>query len=211
MLSLEYTFKTIFQLFSYISPFLLGFFLIVSSIFNQDLKGLIYLAGVLIATMINIPIMQMINNTPPTNSDGEYDINGSFCNIVNWTGNKTIYRSPSSSLLFIAFTATYLILPMRANNNANYAVVVFLMSVLGIDWVTKVKSGCTTNSGAALGVLLGYVFALIWYTMLFQGGYKSLLYFNTLNSNRLMCSRPSEQTFKCSVYKNGQLVSSNIV
>ena len=39
---------------------------------------------------------------------------------------------------------------------------------------------------------------------------KEFLYFNELGSNNVVCKRPSEQTFKCSVYKNGELISSNI-
>ena len=31
-----------------------------------------------------------------------------------------------------------------------------------------------------------------------------------LQSNNIICARPSKQTFKCSVYKNGQLISSNV-
>jgi hypothetical protein len=42
-------------------------------------------------------------------------------------------------------------------------------------------------------------------------GYDSLLYFDELESNNVTCSRPSKQTFKCSVYKNGELISSNVV
>ena len=35
--------------------------------------------------------------------------------------------------------------------------------------------------------------------------------FNELDSNKVMCSRPSKQTFKCSVYKHGELITSNTV
>ena len=38
----------------------------------------------------------------------------------------------------------------------------------------------------------------------------SLLYFDEFISNNVVCSRPTEQTFRCSVYKNGELISNNI-
>ena len=43
------TFSNIFKIFSAISPLLLGFFLVMSSLFNKNIKGLVYLSGVLLA------------------------------------------------------------------------------------------------------------------------------------------------------------------
>ena len=203
MISLEM--GNLFQLISFISPFMLAFFLIIGSLFNQDVRGLIYLAGVLIATLINSVLMSIIQD------ERDSDAPPLFCSIFNLTDAQTKYTSPSPTTLFIAFTATYLILPMKANNNVNYAVVVFLIGLLGIDWVTKVKSGCTSNSGALLGILTGCLLGLMWYSVILQSGYKTLLYFDALNSNKVYCNRPSKQTFKCSVYKNGELISNNTV
>lgn len=199
------TMGNLFQLISFISPFMLAFFLIVGSLFNQDIRGLIYLAGVLIATLINSVLMSIIQDERPEGTPAL------FCSIFNLTDAQTKYTSPSPTTLFIAFTATYLILPMKANNNVNYAVVVFLIGLLGIDWVTKVKSQCTSNSGALLGILTGWLLGTIWYTIILQSGYKTLLYFDALNSNKVYCKRPSKQTFKCSVYKNGELIANNSV
>ena len=36
--------------------------------------------------------------------------------------------------------------------------------------------------------------------------FESLLFFNDLTSNNVVCKRPTNQTFKCSVYKNGQVI-----
>ena len=62
-----------------------------------------------------------------------------------------------------------------------------------------------------LGALVGFILGTLWYTLFHTSGYDSLLYFDELRSNKVVCSRPAKQSFKCSVYKNGQLVSSNIV
>ena len=50
----------IIQFVSALSPFLLSTFLVMSSIFNQDLKGLVYLAGLLIAGSINVFLMNIL-------------------------------------------------------------------------------------------------------------------------------------------------------
>ena len=47
------TVGNIFQLISFTGPLILGFFMVIMSVFNQDIRGIIYLAGVLIASIIN--------------------------------------------------------------------------------------------------------------------------------------------------------------
>jgi hypothetical protein len=93
----------------------------------------------------------------------------------------------------------------------NYAVLAFLLTLLGIDFITKVQNKCTTYAGSALGGLVGFLFGTIWYVLFHAMGFDSLLYFDELRSDNVICSRPTKQTFKCSVYKNGEIISSNVV
>ena len=83
--------------------------------------------------------------------------------------------------------------------------------MLAVNSVTKVLKKCTTYGGTVLGTLVGLVMGGVWYSIFHMSGYDSLLYFDELKSNNVQCSRPSKQSFKCSVYKNGQLISSNVV
>jgi hypothetical protein len=201
-MAIALTLSNVLQLFSAISPLLLGFFLVMSSLFNQDIKGLVYLGGVLLASVINIFLMNQIGS--------EKNINSSMsCNLVE-IPYLTRYNSPAPSCLFIAFTIAYLVLPMKYNNQMNYVVLASLLCLYGLDAVTKVMNKCTTLSGSILGGLVGLILGAAWFSVFHYTGYDSLLYFDELTSNRIACSRPSKQTFKCSVYKNGQLISSNI-
>jgi hypothetical protein len=86
----------------------------------------------------------------------------------------------------------------------------FLLGLLFLDMLTKVQNKCTTYPGAALGALVGGLFGLFWYGIFNATGYGSLLYFDELRSDNVMCSKPTKQTFKCQVYKNGELISSSI-
>lgn len=202
-MTIAFTTSNIFQLFSAISPLLLGFFLVMSSLFNLNLKGLVYLAGVLLASAINILLMQVIKN--PKSPGRNF-----ACNMIEYPDVMTSYDSPSISSVFIAFTTAYLVLPMNYNEQMNYPVLACLLFLLGMDGYNKVRLSCTPTSGVIFGSLFGFLLGSIWYLIFHKGGYDSLLYFDELKSNKVMCSKPSKQTFKCSVYKNGQLVSSNI-
>ena len=202
-MAIKLTLSNMLQLFSAMSPLLLGFFLVMSSLFNQNIKGIVYLAGVLIASVINIFIMNQIQS--PVDPGASVS-----CNLVD-IPYLTQFNSPAPTSLFIAFTIAYLLLPMHYNSQMNYVVVAALLCLLILDAVTKVNNKCTTSGGTILGSLVGLVLGAIWYTLFHFSGYDSLLYFDELQSNRVMCNKPSKQTFKCSVYKNGSLISSNIV
>lgn len=201
-MAIQLTVSNVLQFFSFISPSLLVFFLFMSSLFNQNLKGLVYLAGVLIASLINILFMNLIGS-------GKDENEAFSCSIFD-IPHVSQYNSPYPSSLIIAFTVAYLVLPMKYNNQLNYAVLGFLLLLLGIDILTKVQNKCTTYAGAILGGLIGFLLGSIWYIFFHGAGFDSLLYFDELRSDNVVCSRPSKQTFKCSVYKNGELISSNL-
>ena len=202
-MAIKLTFSNILQLFAALAPLLLGFFLVMSSLFNQSLKGMVYLAGVLMASVINIFLMNQIKS--PVSDKASLS-----CNLVDLPF-ITEFNSPAPSSLFIAFTIAYLVLPMKYNNNMNYVILASLLGLFGIDAITKIQNNCTTAGGSFLGALVGFILGSIWYTLFHVSGYDSLLYFDELESNNVTCSRPSKQTFKCSVYKNGELISSNIL
>ena len=202
-MAVQLNFQNILELFSFFSPLLLGFFLIFSSLINQNLKGLVYLGGVLIATVINIFLMNQIKSPK---LEGE-KMSCNFISLPFLLG----YNSPAPTSMFIAFTIAYLVLPMKYNNQMNYIILASLLCLLLLDSITKVSNKCTTSGGTVLGSAVGFLLGALWYTLFHTTGYDSLLYFDELRSNRVLCARPSKQSFKCSVYKNGQLISSNIV
>ena len=63
--------------------------------------------------------------------------------------------------------------------------------------------------GVISGGIIGYVIGIVYYSILKSTGNERFLYLNELKSNNVVCSKPSEQQFKCAVYKNGQLISTN--
>ena len=66
--------------------------------------------------------------------------------------------------------------------------------------------GCTTPMGIFLGGLIGILSGIIYWAMLYYTESEKLLYFQPETSNNVVCNRPSKQTFRCKVYKNGKLI-----
>ncbi len=196
------TISNLLKFLSLFSPLFIGFFMLMLTLFNQDVKGLIYLAGIMMALVANIVIQYIIQDEPDPNRE-------LFCDLFSPI-SLSPYTSPSTSSLFIAFTIAYLLLPMKYNNNMNYGVILFLLFMFAIDAYVKTYSKCSSISGSIIGGLAGFLFGCIWYAIFHATGYDSLLYFDTYSSNRVFCAKPSKQSFKCSVYKNGKIISSSV-
>lgn len=199
---IKLTIPNMLQLTSVLSPILISFFLVMTSILNQNVKGLIYLAGALITLVFNIFLMNFIKS--PIDKDAPFT-----CNLVELPF-LTEFNSPAPSCVLLAYTTVYLLQPLFLNYGLlhNIPLTILLLSLLGIDATTKVYNKCTSKSGALIGALFGSLCGIIWYNIFKVAGFESLLYFDEIDSNNVHCSRPSKQTFKCSVYKNGQLISS---
>jgi len=198
-MAMQLNFSNILQFFSAISPILLAFFLVMVSLFNTDIKGLVYLGGILIASLINLFLMNTLKVKsniliPPD------------CNLIDFPFNLNEYISPAFNSMFISFTLFYLYLPMQYISNINYPVLVFLSGLLVLDASTKISKGCTNFTGVALGLIVGAVLGILYFVVLWKTGHQDLLFFNNEPSNNVVCSRPQKQTFKCSVYKNGEII-----
>lgn len=198
---MQLTISNLLYFFATVAPLLLGFFLIMTSVFNQDIKGLVYLGGVLIACVINLFILYLIKN--PSSPDAS-----PLCNIIEFPFNLNQYNVPAFNSFFIAFTTAYMVLPMQSNGQMNYPILGSLLGLFALDAFTKVTNKCTTGTGVFLGALVGALLGFIWFTVFHYTGHDSLLYFNTESNNNEICTQPNKQTFKCSVYKNGKLIQS---
>ena len=179
----------------YITPFLLTFYLVMTSIINTDIKAIIYLAGVLITLFLNKNIFMNLFKSPalPDASPS--------CTLFSSGPEVIQYNSPAFNSVFMGFTMIYLILPMINLDTPNIPVILFLLLLFFLDSITKLTDKCTTISGVVLGVLIGGLFGALWFTLLDSLGYKELLYFSETTSRGAVCSRPSKQKFKCKVKK----------
>lgn len=201
-MAMNFTPMNVLQFYTAISPFLLGFFMIMVSVFNQDIKGLVYLGCVLLSTLVYISIMYMFR------SDTH---NLPSCNILTFDGvfggalNTKLFAYNS---MFIVFTLVYLLVPMHYYNHINYLLLIFLGIMYLMDGYYKLHIKCVNWMGILVSSIIGGSIAFGLATALVsQSG--DLIYFNEIVSNNVICKRPTEQSFKCSVYKNGELLATS--
>ena len=193
--------KNIAQVISAILPFLVTFYLIMSSVINADIKAVIYLLGVLGAVFISGIFANVIKSRRSPYAP-------LFCEMFKVPFYNTAYHIPSINSVILGFTMSYLLIPMRYTNQFNPLLFGFLLLLLLIDGITRVLWLCTTWAGVIFGSLIGIILGMAYFSILHNSGANNLLYFSDTVSDRAVCSRPRKQQFKCNVYKNGELVQS---
>jgi hypothetical protein len=155
-MALQLTFSNIVQLFSVFAPLFLGTFLVLVSVFNQNIKGLIYLGGVLIASVLNLAVMFAVGSEPDENQ-------GAICNLINFPLVPTQYNVPNYNSMFIMFTLVYLLLPMLANNQVNMWIIGTIVSIFAVDAYVKLQYSCTVPRGITFGAIIGGFLGAVWY------------------------------------------------
>lgn len=130
------------------------------------------------------------------------------CKIVEYSTN---FQSNGSYSAFIfSFTMMYIFLPMFINQNVNLWMLLGLVFYFVVDIIVKQRSGCVEPSNVFINVLAGFALSAILVSVMINSpGLSNLLFFNDYSSNKEICTMPKKQTFKCAVYKNGQLIGSS--
>jgi hypothetical protein len=114
-----------------------------------------------------------------------------------------------NSIYLLSFTLFYMCFPMFISGNVNWYFIWLLVVYTAFDIIIKYRNQCVTNSIIILGeVLGGSVFGLSVSGIMYYLGLSKYLFVNNLASNKEVCNMPKKQTFKCAVYKNGEIISS---
>jgi hypothetical protein len=194
-------------LFLRLAPFILVCFFTLSSIFNQDFKGLVYIAGLLFSSFTTILLGNALSDFIPTiDSVSKPEI----CNMITVGQSGDISKLPLGQSV-IAFTFGYLLYTIISNNfiQQNIATIVFFPILLLFDIVWNARNSCYTVWQLIASLIIGGCFGVLWSFIIASTKSPALQYFVGINNNEV-CSAPSQQTFKCRVYQNGKLLASNI-
>lgn len=201
---------------SFYSPVIIIAGMLIFSVFSSSYGKInMYFLWVFIATMLRVGFLllkQYIDNKNGTKVKVPLP---SVCS----TGVTSIFipEDVTYSTYILSFTMAYLLTPLvmistQSKTDAmNYFALAFFIVYILFDLMIKYSFTCIRNFTTVVfgdlvsGITIGIAVAVLMYSYL-----KNFLYINEINSNKEVCSMPSKQQFKCSVYKNGELVSSSI-
>ena len=183
---------------TFFSPLIVAIIITSLSFIFQNFKGLIYL-GYLVAFCLIREGIYYANGGALVVDDG------TICTAVQYSK----YGNSSFSSFVFAFTITYLCIPMFLNDNANLWIFSVLLCYMFIDIYIKVYKKCVIyTSDVFLNICAGLFCGYLIISLMNWGGSSKFLFFNDIASNKEVCTQPSTQTFKCKVYKDGELVGS---
>jgi len=209
---------TLLVFYSFYSPIIIVASVVILSIVNQNFKGIIYLLYLIGSLLVREGVYLLYynkNDTSKVNANAKMKMKmegltggqlgeSKICNSIQYSpyGNATF-----SSFVF-AFTITYLSTPMFLNGDPNFWIFFFLLVYFFLDIGIKVYKRCIIQMGDLfINILFGSALAIAIVMSMYAGNSSKFLYFVEL-SNKQFCSLPKKQQFKCSLKKNGDLISS---
>ena len=182
------------------SPFILVSFFTLSSIFNQDFKGFVYLGGLLIACFITVLISNSnIIDFSTSNIDENDMFNGitKVCNLMTLSKTGPISNIPLS-ILVLSYTLFYLSAVIweykLAAQNVPTLIILPLLVIADIFWHSYNK--CASPYGVIAALVLGIGLGSGFSYAVMRSGNKNLIYFSGI-SNKESCSVPKKQLFRC--------------
>jgi hypothetical protein len=209
--SLFVTTMNIFNSLSFYSPLIICVSVIVFSMFTVTIeKALFFFMWIFSITFLRIIMFQAFNSNSTQSTPNIPDI----CT----TGLTQLFikKDVTYSTYILSFTMMYFLMPMimvskqHNINDINYGVMAFFIVYICLDIFIKKSLLCIPSyistsilTNVVSGIFLG---GLISGVIMYGTTLKPYLYINELNTNKEVCSMPSKQQFRCSVYKNGTLV-----
>lgn len=183
-----------------LAPFILVCFFSISSIFNQDFKGLIYLIGLLITSFVSIIIGNSAKDifSPINYPEGEYYNNVTrTCHVLTLSDSGPISKIPLSLIVFcytFFYIGTIIVKYNLVIQNIPVFIIFPLLIIFDIFWIHS--NECFLVASIFASIILGVTGGIGWAYFIDSLKLTKLQYFSGL-SNKEFCSVPSKQTFKC--------------
>jgi hypothetical protein len=165
---MEVNIKTFLYIFLHLCPFILVCFFTISSIFGNDIKGIVYLVGLL----LSIGLVIMSESIFPNLDDSWFnDKQNAMCNLFSF-GQSSLSKL-SIGQIIIGFSFSYLVYTMSVVNEepvfaSNWPTIVFfsllVIAELGINTniMTFIKEhwGKVITGGVSIGIVVGLIYGI---------------------------------------------------
>ncbi len=198
---MELNIVTLLYLFFRLAPFVIVSFFALSSLFNQDIKGLIYLVGLLLACFFTVLLGNSLDDAYTIGSEPE-----EVCNLIT-IGTNGSYSKIPLGISMLTYTLIYLVYVIAKYNLelTNLPTLILFPILILADLIWNIKNSCYKPYGIILSIIVGGGVGAIWASVVDSIKQPNLFFLNA-GSDRTTCSRPTAQLFKCtfkSVPKHG--------
>ena len=176
-----------------LSPFMITSYLVLESFFRQDLRGIIFLAGATLVSIVGLISRLLFKVAKPENAHPG-------CSIFELSILElNAYSAPAFNTLLLFYTLAYLSGNMVVTGQWNLPVFITLCYYCG----TFCKSflNCVSAVDIILGVIMGIIFGMLYF-ILIKSTQPKWTYFSEGPSDRQSCRRIGKTKFKCTIRKS---------
>jgi hypothetical protein len=183
LFSLMYTF---FRL----SPFIIVSFFALGSILLGEIRGFIYGLGLL----FSIVLIFIIFNMTPNNNTLTSSI---ICKNISLNG--TINNVAPLGLAILSYTFFYLLYPILKykSEGANIGIIILFPILLLAEIIWNIKFACFEPTTCVYTLIIACLFGIMYASIIDSLKLPRLNYLN-IGSNKEICSKPTNQRFRCS-------------
>ena len=188
---MEVNIGSLVYLFFRLAPFLIVSYFTLSSIFNQDFRGFVYLVGLLIACVLCI----MIGKVMPNPWDGKSPDVISKCSALTLGKSQPLSNLPLSQTVF-GYTLAYLSYFIKINSvqKNNISFFIFMSIVIVADLIWNAQTSCNDYKYLGLALLLGGAVGVGWAAFIEMQAPK-VAYIS--GSDQDTCTKPSKALYRC--------------
>ena len=183
-------------------PLIISLIVLSWSVIMQSVNGFIYILFMLGMSVVREFVLKYSGHSEKSALPGAGG--SSICDSISYSkhGNNTF------SVFVLSFTTVYLSMPMFLNSSVNWLFVGTCIASIMMDIGVRAKAGCImSGKGIFTNIVGGIVLAMSIVGLMSANGGEKFLFFNEIQSNKTVCSRPTKQQFKCAVYKNGEILA----
>jgi hypothetical protein len=176
-----------------LSSYMLVSFFLLMSLFNSDVRGLVFLALLMMETVIVVTIGRALEPYFPNQPSG-------VCNTLNLTTTGRLSGPIPLNLNTFAFTFGYLVYIVASNKMtetpSGVMIIMFFISMIIAHIIWLFTNDCAHIIMIAFATLLGTGLGALFSFTMSSAGDANLQFFSKL-SGAEVCKRANNEKFKC--------------
>ena len=187
----------ILYMFFRLAPFIIVSYFTLQSVFNQDLKGLIYLIGLLITSIVVVLLGNILKKFSPPKGLMPTDYSKIRCTQLTLGNSQPISVLPLSQTVF-GYTLAYLGYFISINNLQTQNIATFIIFPILIisDIMWSTVNICSSPKYLLISLILSALFGTLWAMIIDSTNSPDLAYMSGI-SNKDVCSKPTKSLYKC--------------
>ena len=187
----------IMYMFFRLAPFIIASYFTLQSLFNQDLKGVIYLIGLIVASVITVVLGGVLKKFSPPKGLMPTDYSRIRCTQLTLGNTQPVSILPLSQTVF-GYTLAYLTYFISINNLQTQNIATFIMFPLVIisDMIWSTSNMCSNPKYLLISLIIGAIIGTLWAMIIESTNMPNLAYMSGI-ANKDVCSKPSKSLYKC--------------